>query len=58
MPKSVIIAAFAAAIALFATMFSPDAALAQDAKASAGDTAWILTATDESALNDICRRIV
>ena len=45
MSKSVTTAAFAAALALFAIMFSPDAALAQDAKASAGDTAWILTAT-------------
>ena len=45
MSKLVTTAAFAAALALLAMMFSPDAALAQDAKASAGDTAWILTAT-------------
>ncbi|HCH55452.1 MAG TPA: hypothetical protein DEV64_00045, partial [Rhodospirillaceae bacterium] len=45
MPKSVTTAAFAAALALFAMMFSPDAALAHYAKERAGDTAWILTAT-------------
>ena len=45
MSKSVYTAALAAAVALVATFVLPDAALAQDAKLSGGDTAWILTAT-------------